>query len=91
MAGRAPASIHRFFRFGFPCVTLPKRREFLGDTVASPPGLPFRVLRKPQAKGKTTMKLLTTSLREKLLANGRANRDTDGLPASAATSTISPS
>src|SRR5450755_4554581 len=26
------------------------------------------------------MKLLTTSLREKLLANGRANRDADGLP-----------
>ena len=26
------------------------------------------------------MKLLTTSLREKLLSNGRANRDADGLP-----------
>ena len=26
------------------------------------------------------MKLLTTSLREKLLTNGRANRNPDGLP-----------
>jgi hypothetical protein len=58
----------------------PETKRILGDTVASPPGLPFRVLRKPQAKGKTTMKLLTTSLREKLLANGRANRDADGIP-----------
>ena len=37
------------------------------------------------------MKLLTTSLREKLLTNGRANRDADGFPASTATSTTSPS
>jgi hypothetical protein len=58
----------------------PETKRILGDTVASPPGPSFRVLRKPQAKGKTTMKLLTTSLREKLLANGRANRDTDGIP-----------
>src|ERR1700730_641357 len=80
MAGRAPASIQRFFRFGFPSRDPPETKRILGDTGASPPGLPFRVLRKPQAKGKTTMKLLTTSLREKLLANGHANRRADGLP-----------
>jgi hypothetical protein len=46
----------------------------LGDTVAFPPGLAFRVLRKPQAKGKITMKLLTADIRERLLRNGRVRQ-----------------
>jgi hypothetical protein len=48
----------------------PETKRTLGDTAASSPGLAFRVLRKPQAKGKTTMKLLTADIHERLLKNG---------------------
>ncbi len=39
MAGRAAASIQRFFRFGFPCGSLPKANRILGGPAACPPGL----------------------------------------------------
>src|SRR5208282_3637848 len=61
----------RFFRLRVSLRDPPETNRILGDPVASPPGLLFRVLRKPQAKGKTTMKLLTADIRERLLRNGR--------------------